>query len=304
MALAGEKQGGSLAEALRSGYGGLGKQEKCVARAILKDYPVSALSTVAGLAGDAAVSTATVLRLVNRLGFETFGAFQDAVKQDLNLLLQTPSERFDPALADVAAGQSFHRRFFGQAGTNMSEASTSVLPADFEDVVDLLAAPRRSTYCIGGRYSRHVANLFADYLSVLRDRVYFADGQADGWSRLLLDVDARSTVVAFDIRRYQRTVRRFAALAKQRGATLVVVTDSWAGKAQYEADYAFELPSASPSLMDSLAAPLTFAEALIGALANKLDTSLRDRLALCEAMDCVETNLDLAWPGIGKDLGD
>lgn len=288
----------SLAGALREAYAELGKQEKSVARAILKDYPVSALSTVAALAGSAGVSTATVLRLVNRLGYETYGQFQEAVKRDLNTLLQGPSERFEAAPDD---GGSFHRAMFAQVAGNLRDGARGILEADFRDVVELLADPRRTTYCIGGRYSRYVAHLFADYLGVLRDKVHLADGQPDGWSRLLVDMDQRSTVVVFDIRRYQRTVRRFAALAKERGAKLVVVTDTWADRATFEADYTFQLPTASPSLMDSFAAPLVLAESLIGALAIRLKESLKERLALCEALDCVETNLDLAWPGIPKE---
>ncbi|MEX0758811.1 MAG: MurR/RpiR family transcriptional regulator [Tistlia sp.] len=288
----------SLAGALKAAYAELGKQEKSVARAILKDYPVSALSTVAALADSAGVSTATVLRLVNRLGHETYGQFQEAVKRDLNTLLQGPSDRFDPA---PGAPGSFAQATFAQVGGNLKEGARGVLEADFQDVVELLADPRRTTYCIGGRYSRYVAGLFADYLGVLRDKVHLADGQPDGWSRLLVDMDSRSTVVVFDIRRYQRTVRRFAALAKQRGARLVVVTDVWADRATFEADYTFQLPTASPSLMDSFAAPLVLAESLIGALAIRLKDSLKERLALCEELDCVETNLNLAWPGIPKD---
>ncbi len=289
---------GSLAGALRAAYADLGKQEKSVARAILKDYPVSALSTVAALADSAGVSTATVLRLVNRLGYEAYGQFQEGVKRDLNTLLQSPSDRFDPS---PEPDGSFHRQMFQRVAANLGEGSRGVLEADFNDVVALLADPRRSTYCIGGRYSRYVAGLFADYLGVLRDKVHLADGQPDGWSRLLVDVDARSTIVVFDIRRYQRTVGRFAALARQRGARLVVITDTWADKAQFDADYTFQLPTASPSLMDSLALPLVLAESLVGALAQRLNVSLKERLALCEALDCVETNLDLAWPGIPKD---
>lgn len=288
----------TLAGTLRVAYGGLGKQEKSVARAILKDYPVSALSTVAALAESAGVSTATVLRLVNRLGFETYGSFQGAVKDDLNALLQSPSERFDAAAGSPAADGSFRERMFGQIGANLAEAARATLEADFQDVVELLADPRRTTYCVGGRYSRHVAHLFADYLGVLRDKVHLAGGQPDGWSRLLVDVDSRSTVVVFDIRRYQQTVRRFAQLARERGATVVVITDTWADRAQFPADYSFQLPTASPSLMDSMAGLLVLAESLIGALALRLNASLKERLALCEAMDCVETNLKLAWPGI------
>ena len=292
----------SLAGSLRAAYGDLGKQEKSVARAILKDYPVSALNTVAALAEAADVSTATVLRLVNRLGFETFGSFQDAVKKDLNRLLQSPSQRFNPLPeAQEETHGDFRRQLFEQTAANLSVGGKAILDADFQDVVELLADPRRTTFCVGGRYARHIANLFADYLGVLRDKVHFADGQPDGWSRLLIDVGPKSNVVLFDIRRYQRTVRRFAALAKERGATLIVVTDNWAENGQFGADYQFQLPTASPSLMDSLAAPLVLAEALIGALAVKLNASLRDRLALCEAMDCVETNLDIAWPGIPRE---
>lgn len=290
----------SLAAALKAAYAELGKQEKSVARAILKDYPVSALSTVAALAESAGVSTATVLRLVNRLGCETYGQFQEAVKRDLNTLLQGPSDRFDAA---SDAPGSFAQAMFAQVAGNLKEGARGILEADFQDVVELLADPRRTTYCVGGRYSRYVAGLFADYLGVLRDKVHLADGQPDGWSRLLVDMDARSTVVVFDIRRYQRTVRRFAALAKQRGARLVVITDSWAERATFEADYTFQLPTASPSLMDSFAAPLVLAESLIGALAVRLKGSLKERLALCEALDCVETNLNLAWPGIPQDAG-
>ncbi len=290
----------SPASRLRSTFEALGKQEKNVARAVLRDYPVSALNTVAALAETASVSTATVLRLANRLGYETFGAFQDAVKQDLKTLLQSPSDRF----AAPADTKGFRQHAFEQTADNLSQAARATLDADFRDVVALLADPRRSTYCVGGRYSRHIANLFVDYLGVLRDKVRFVEGQPDSWSRFLIDICPTSTVVVIDIRRYQRTVRRFAALAKERGAKLVVITDLWAESTHFAGDYEFRLPSASPSLMDSLAAPLVLVEALTGAVAVTLEESIRDRLADCEALDCVETNLPHAWPGIAAGEGE
>ncbi len=287
----------SLSGRLQETFEALGKQEKAVARALLRDYPVSALSTVAALADAASVSTATVLRLVNRMGFETFGSFQEAVKRDLKTLLQSPSDRF----ALPQEGRNFHQAVFETTAENLLEGAKSTLDADVRDVVALLADPKRRIYCIGGRYSRHIANLFVDYLGVLRDQVRFIDGQPDGWSHYLIDMNASAVVVVIDIRRYQRTVRRFASLAKARGATLVVVTDLWADRAAFDGDYELRLPSASPSLMDSLAAPLVMIEALTGAVAVKLAGSIRERLADCEALDCVETNLPHAWPGIAEE---
>lgn len=289
--------GEGLANRLQRSFDALGKQEKAVARALLRDYPVSALSTVAALAEAASVSTATVLRLVNRLGFDTFGEFQEAVKQDLKTLLQSPSDRFALPPAD----KDFRQALFETAAENLLEGAKSTLDADFKDVVALLADPKRRVYCIGGRYSRHIANLFVDYLGVLRDRVQFVEGQPDGWSRYLIDIGPQSVVVAIDIRRYQRTLRRFTALAKQRGAKLVVITDLWADHAHFDGDYELRLPGSSPSLMDSLAPPLVMVEALTGAVAVHLADSIRGRLADCEALDCVEPNLPYAWPGIAED---
>ncbi len=52
--------------------------------------------------------------------------------------------------------------------------------------------------------------------------------------------------------------------------------------------------------MDSFIGPLAFTEALVGALAVRLGPLLNERLGLCEALDCVERDLSLAWPGIEK----
>ncbi len=280
-------------------FEGLGRQEKSVAREILRDYPLSALNTVAALAEQSGASTATVLRLVQRLGYGAYGAFQEAVKEDLNRMLQSPSDRLAaPQRVGEDDGAAFVTRMFERTGRSLAGCVDPVMEADFRQVVELLADPKRSLYCIGGRYGRHLAGLQADYLGVLRAGVQLADGQPDGWSRLLIDIGPRAVVLVIDIRRYQRTVRRFAELAKQRGATVVLITDLWAAARDYAADFTFRLPTSSPSLMDSYAAPLVLVEALVGAVAVQLGTELHDRLALCEAMDCVESDLSLAWPGI------
>lgn len=287
----------SLADRLRGLFEGLGKQEQSVAREMLRDYPLSALSTMAGLAEQSGASTATVLRLSHRLGFTAFSDCQDAVKSDLDRLLRSPSQRFStPQRADGEG--AFVSRMFAASSAALAGVVDQVVEADFRKVVAALADPRRGVCCVGGRYGRHVAGLLADNLGVLRGGVRFAGGQPDGWSRLLLEIGPQSVVVVIDIRRHQRTVRRFADLAAERGAMVVLITDPWAAPRDFAAHYVFRLPTATPSLMDSYAAPLLMAEALVGAVATELGPDLQARLASCEALDCVESDLSLAWPGI------
>lgn len=285
---------------LKELFESLGKREKDVAREILRDYPLSALNTVAGLAEQSGVSTSTVLRLVQRLGFSAYGAFQEAVKADVNRLLRSPSARFSAPRDRAEGDASFLKRTFDQVGANLAASVDTVMEADFRQVVEALADPKRSVYCVGGRYGRHIAGLLADYLGVLRKGVHRAEGQPDGWSRLLVDIGPQAVVIVIDIRRYQRAVQRFASLAAERGAMVVVITDPWATTESFDAEIVFRLPTASPSLMDSFTGPLAFSEALVGALAVQLGPSLNERLARCEALDCVEPDLSLAWPGIEK----
>lgn len=284
---------------LRRALDGLGRRERDVARVMMRDYPVSALATVAALAEGAGASTATVLRLVQRLGYRGFGAFQDAVKAELAEMLESPSGRF-PHRLPAGEDCSFLRLAFARAAADFAGAVDPVAEADFDALVALLADARRPAVAVGGRYSRHVAGLFADYLGVIRPGVAFADGQPEGWSRLLVGLGPRALVVAFDIRRHQPSVRRFCALAGDRGARVALVTDAWASAESFRAGLVFRLPTGSPSLMDSLTASLLFAEALVGATARRLGPGLSERLALCEGLDCVETGLSLAWPGIDK----
>jgi DNA-binding MurR/RpiR family transcriptional regulator len=278
----------------------LGRREKDVAREVLRDYPISALTTVAGLAERSGVSTATVLRLVQRLGLDGYSAFQDAVKTDLDRLLHSPSDRLTALRETGDTDRPFLRRMLERSAGNLTGGYDPVMEADFRQIVDLIADPKRRIYCVGGRYAHHIVGLLADYLGVLRDGVRMVAGQPDAWSRHLLEIDGRSVVVVADIRRYQRTVQRFAALASARGARVVVLSDPWAEPADFAADHLIRLPTASPSLMDSYAALLVFAEAIVGALAERLGPALQDRLAACEALDCVETDLRRAWPGTGK----
>lgn len=291
---------GGVAERLQHMFESLGRREKDVAREILRDYPISALTTVARLAERSGVSTATVLRLVQRLGLEGYGDFQDAIKVDLDRLLHSPSDRLTAFRETEDKNRPFLHRMLERSAGNLTASFDPVVDADFRQIVDLIADPKSRIYGVGGRYSHNVMALLVDYLAVLRDGVQMVTGQPDAWSRYLLEIDGRSVVMVADIRRYQRTVQRFAHLAAERGARIVVLSDPWAEPADFSADHLIRVPTSSPSLMDSYAALLVFAEAFVGALAERLGPDLQDRLARCEAMDCVETDLRRAWPGTGK----
>lgn len=259
----------------------LGKRERSVARVLLREYPVSALETVARLAETSGVSTATVLRLTGKLGFNGYGDFQAAVKSDLLCHLQSPSDRM--AINQLASSKEkssdLPSRMATQLTQNINQSFRNLITVDFDEAIGLLSEKQKAIYCIGGRYSTHVAKIFSQYMGMLRKNVYFVEGQNEGWARYLTFIDKKSTIVAFDIRRYQHSVRQFAKLASKRGAKIILVTDSWADVSELPANLQFHQASASVSPLDSLVGQFAFMETLIAGFVESNEKQAHIRLS-------------------------
>lgn len=81
-------------ERLRHELPRLSGRETRAARHLMANYPLAGLKTVAEIAQGSGVSTATVLRLIRRIGFPVYADFQTALRQDLEETLQSPLIRF------------------------------------------------------------------------------------------------------------------------------------------------------------------------------------------------------------------
>ncbi len=262
-------------------FEGLGKRERSVARVLLREYPVSALATVAQLAETSGASTATVLRLTGKLGFDGYGDFQAAVKRDLLCHLQSPSDRMtiNQSVSSKAKSSDLPSRMVAQLTQNINQSFRDLITVDFDEAIELLSEKQKAIYCIGGRYSTHVAKIFSQYMGMLRNNVYFVDGQNEGWARYLTFIDKKSIIVAFDIRRYQHSVQQFAKLASKQGAKIILVTDSWADVSELPANLQFHQASASVSPLDSLVGQFAFMETLIAGFVESNEKQARIRLS-------------------------
>ena len=64
--------------------------ERRAAQALIADYPLTGLKTVAEFAIRAGVSSPTILRFVSRLGFQNYADFQSALQSELIEQVQSP----------------------------------------------------------------------------------------------------------------------------------------------------------------------------------------------------------------------
>nr|WP_229582494.1 MurR/RpiR family transcriptional regulator [Paracoccus sp. S-4012] len=277
----------------------LSARELRAARHLAANFPISGLGTVAELAEASGVSTATVLRLVRRLGFAGYAQFQAALKTQLEIRLQSPLIRLERS---EGAGTDFLDAYFARLARDMEELRTGMDRAAFRAVTALLADPKRDLHVIGGRYSGRVAHYFADLLASVRPRVRAVDPDAQKHPQHLLGIGRASVLCVFDVRRYQDDVVDFARLAAAQKAKVVVLTDPWLSPAARVADHVLTFPIASPSIFDVMTGAMAVADALLGAVAHASGSEGRERMARLEALRDAQARLaaDKTRTGTGQ----
>lgn len=259
----------------------LSARESRVARYLMANFPIAGLRTVAELAEASGVSTATVLRLVRRLGFGSHAQFQSALKANLEIRLQSPLTRLERKTEGDA---DFLDDYFTQLARDMEQMRMTMDRTVFHAVTALLVEPKRDVHVIGGRYSGRIAQYFADLLASVRPSVRAIDPDAQKHPQHLLGIGRRSVVVVFDVRRYQNDVVDFARLAAAQGAKVVVLTDPWLSPAARVADHVLSFPIVSASIFDVMTGGMAVADALLGAVAQATGPAGRERMARLERL--------------------
>ena len=256
--------------------------ERKVVRVLLADYPIRGLEPVAKLAADAGVSAPTVLRLVSKLDFDSYAAFQQALKSEVSARLSSPLSMHAVPDQPDAPTESALTRSQRILCDGIAASFASLPKAEFEHAVRMLSDSRRGITLIGGRFSSMLAEYLAAHLRILRPNVRVV-AAADRISSML-DIGRGDVLVAFDYRRYQHDTVRLAMIAKRQGATLITFTDPYLSPLAAHADVILTTSVASPSPFDALTAAVALVETVIAALVDQLGATPRERMARYDAL--------------------
>lgn len=271
----------SLAERLKRELQRMTPNEKRAAMRLLADFPMAGLDTATRFGEAAGVSAPTVLRMIAKLGFPSYGAFQDELKSELAAQRETPLGK--GAVARLTRGDPLSD--FAQATIDNLRATSANVPRDeLAAVTALLADARRAVHLLGGRFTDSLAEYMTAHLRVLRPRVRHLSGQPAAWRDQLLDIEKRDVVLLFDIRRYSDELLAFAEQAAARGAIIVLVTDQWLSPISRVARHVLPAHVAAPSVWDSSAALLLIVEALLAEIAKAENDAGTKRLQALEAI--------------------
>ena len=254
----------TVSDVIRVRYDSLTRAEKQLADSLLENYPVSGLGSITVIAENAGVSTPTVARMVQKLGYRGYPEFQSHLHQELEATISGPIAKHD-RWATNAPGTHILNRFADAITANLRETLSDLDTRTFEQAAALLQDRERSIYFVGGRITGALAEYFFTHMQVL-------------------NMKRGDVLVIFDIRRYEQEMATLAEVAKAAGVVIILFTDVWASPVAKNAQHTFKVRIEAPSAWDSSVITLFVVEALIEAVQSASWEETRERMNSLEGL--------------------
>ena len=247
------------------------KGQKLIARYILDNYDKAAFMTASRLGKTVQVSESTVVRFAAQLGYDGYPSMQRALQEMIRGKL-TSIQRIQ-ASEGVLGGNDLMTNVLHRDMEKIRMAIDQTDAGEFERVSDRIAGARR-LYIVGFRSSSFLAGYLNFYLRMIFDNVTLVQGAAAGTFDQIFRVGAGDVVFVICFPRYSELALKTVRFAKERGATILGLTDSEMSPVARLAEGVLLVHNEMLSFVDSLAAPMSMLNALILSCARKKGTDV------------------------------
>ncbi|MCE7793560.1 MurR/RpiR family transcriptional regulator [Salipaludibacillus sp. CUR1] len=264
----------------------MSKSHKKIANYLIEHHETAPFLTASKLAKNVEVGEATVIRFAFFLNYKGYPDLQRHLQEALQRKM-TSAEVLARTTDDENDTENVVSEVLSDDIQNLKETLNQVDPALFEKVVyEMIQAER--IYIIAYRSASSIGGFLEFYLDLVLQNTEMIQ-QADGVSEHLLDISKNDLVIGLGFSRYTKRTVEALKYVKQRDAKTVVITDHLLSPLVPFGDYKIVATTEINSFIDSFAAPMSLASALITALTRsehkKVEKRLRDLEGLWETFD-------------------
>jgi len=242
------------------------KGQKLIARYILDNYDKAAFMTASRLGKTVQVSESTVVRFATQLGYDGYPSMQRALQEMIRGKL-TSIQRIQASDGSLG-GSDLVTNVLHRDMENIRMAIDQTDASEFDRVTDMIAAAKH-IYIVGFRSSSFLAGYLNFYFRLIFDNVTLVSGGAAGTFDQIFRVGPGDIVFTICFPRYSELALKTIQFAKDRGATIVALTDSELSPVARAADASILVHNEMISFVDSLAAPMSMLNALILAASRR-----------------------------------
>ena len=248
------------------------KGQRRIAAYINEAYDKAAFMTASKLGKTVGVSESTVVRFAVELGFDGYPEMQKAM-QEMVLNRLTSVQRIE-VTNDRLGNQDVLSMVLQSDAEKLRQTGEMISREDFQAAVKAILGAKR-VFVLGVRSTAPLAQFLGYYLNYLFGNVHIVttSGASEMFEKLV-SVNSEDVVIAFSFPRYSTVTVKGAQYCRTTGATVIGLTDSRLSPLGQNSDYVLVAKSDMVSLVDSLVAPLSVANALIVALASAREQAL------------------------------
>lgn len=270
----------SILHTIESNLSDFSKGQKRIAGYILENYDKAAFMTASKLGRLVGVSESTVVRFASVLGYDGYPSMQRALQEMIRSRL-TSTQRIQQA-GELLDQQDVLGAVLNTDIENLREMEAQADRDAFNDVVERIQNAR-NIYILGVRSSSFVAGYLNFYMHLLFENVTLVQSNAAGEIlEQLFRIGPEDVLIAISFPRYSKVTINTVQFARDRGATIVAMTDNDLSPIYQMSDAALLAPCEMISFVDSMAAPVSVINALLLALANRVGADVSATFAELE----------------------
>ncbi len=192
--------------------------QRKVAEYILNNKDEFSYATLAKLSKDISVSETTVIRFAYSLGFDSFSAMQQKLRDEI---LAVPQRN----TTEQIQNQTFYQKIFTHETQSLQDWINHIDETILDQATETLLNADQ-ILVTGARSSYHAANWFGNRLNLLLGNTYVIQEFYDPRFDLLNNITDKTVILSIAFARYTKWTYRYAESAKKMGATLISITDS------------------------------------------------------------------------------
>ncbi len=265
---------------IQAGMSGFSKGQKVIARYILDSYDKAAFMTASKLGRTVNVSESTVVRFAAELGYDGYPSMQKALQVMIRNKL-TSIQRID-VTNDRLGKQDVLSMVLHSDIEKIRITLEEINRSEFDASVEAIISARK-IYILGLRSAKAIAGFMGFYFNLIFENVVLIHtNSVSEIFEQLLRVGPEDVVIGISFPRYSSLTIRAMRFAKDRGATVIALTDNQMSPLTPIASHTLLARSDMVSFIDSLVAPLSLVNALLVDIAHRKSSDLKNTFQTLE----------------------
>lgn len=256
---------GNILKLIQRNFHKFSKAQKLIAQYIYNDYEKAAFMTASALGDALSISESTVVRFATFLGYKGYRDMQrdlhELVKNKLTTVQRINLEGQN--LSEQGLVKVMERDI-----DNIRKSINELDYENFQNAIDIIMKSR-NIYVIGLRSSSFISGYLHFYLSFLFNNVRLVTSGPNDIFEQLVKISDEDVIIGISYPRYSKKTLEALDYAKNKGCSLISITDSEISPAAQLSDVNLIAISDMASFVDSLVAPMSLVNAFIIALGNE-----------------------------------